>query len=74
MCPGRMTSSMPMASVAVIEKSIISSERFREPRKFQSGTFSAKNAVMKSSASPRAESRSERREVICCGEKSARNP
>ena len=53
-----------MASVAVIEKSIISSERLREVTKFQSGTFSAKKTVMASSASPRAESRSERREVI----------
>src|SRR5271155_2056062 len=62
-----MTSSIPIARVAVIEKSIISNERLRALRKLHPGTRTAKKAQIASSARAREKSRSERREVMCRG-------
>jgi len=54
-CPGRMTSSMPIARVAVMDSSVMSRERFRESTNF--GSTTAKNAVTPSSARPMEKSR-----------------
>jgi hypothetical protein len=48
MCPGKMMSNMPIASVAVIESSVISSDRFRESRNF--GSTTPKNKHIPSNA------------------------
>jgi len=53
---------MPIARVAVIEKSIMSNERLRALMKFQSGTLNVKNAATAKRARASERSRRVRRE------------
>ena len=62
MWPGRMTSSMPSASIAVIDSSIDSSERLRADRK--TGCANAKKAQIRTSAITIEKLRSEMRSVM----------
>ena len=62
MLPGRMTSNIPIASVAVIDSSVMSKERLRALR--NCGDTMAKNAQMTTSAMTSEKSRNDLLECI----------
>ena len=62
MWPGKMTRSIPIARVAVIDNSVINNDKLRAPRNCDSAT--AKNTTIRSSAIPIENSRMFSRLII----------